>query len=176
MRKELLFAAVAILLAIAPARAQSLTFFFGSANLDPLAQGPQLKILAAQSSNKIPQGDVNAFDDFFLINGLGKLKVNFNAQLQNKGQKPLPGWLGNIPYSNHAISYDLQAAFVLVKAKFNMPNARAGNVTVYKTVNTKQIVYSYAVSLTRTVCQQYLFTPVTGDMQIGVRASCFWSL
>ena len=63
-----------------------------------------------------------------------------------------------------------------MKAKYNLPNARAGNVTVYKTVNTKQIVYSYAVSLTPTVCQQYLFTPVTGGFQVGMQASCYWSL
>ena len=63
-----------------------------------------------------------------------------------------------------------------MKAKYNLPNARAGNVTVYKTVNTKQLVYSYAVSLNRTVCQQYLFTPATGGFQIGMQASCYWSL
>jgi hypothetical protein len=176
MRKELFFAAIIILLAVAPARSQSITSFFNTANLEPLAQSPQLRILAGQSSSKIPQADVNAFDDFFLINGAGKLEVNFNGQLQNKGQKPLPYWAGNTAYSNHEILSDLQTGFSLVKAKFNIPNARAGNVTVYKTLLTKQIVYSYAVSLPRNVCQQYLFTPATGGLQIGMRASCFWSL
>ena len=176
MRKELFFAAIITLLAVAPARSQSLTLFFNSANLEPLAQSPQLRILAGQSSNKSPQADVNAFDDFFLINGPGKLEINFNGQLQNKGQKPLPYWAGNTAYSNHEILYDLQAGFSQVKAKYNIPNARAGNVTVYKTLLTKQIVYSYAVSLSRTICQQYLFTPATGGLQIGMRAGCFWSL
>lgn len=176
MRKELVFAAIILLLAGAPARSQSLTVFFNTANLDPLAQSPQLRILAGQSSNKIPQADVNVFDDFFLINGPGKLEVNFNGQLQNKGQKSLPYWAGNTAYYNHEILYDLQAGFSLVKAKFNIPNARAGNVTVYKALFTKQIVYSYAVSLPRNICQQYLFTPATGGLQIGMRASCFWSL
>jgi len=176
MRSELFFVAIIILMAVAPAHAQSLTFFFNTTNLEPLAQSPQLRILAGQSSNKIPQADVNAFDDFFLINGPGKLEVNFNGQLQNKGQKPLPYWAGNTAYSNHEILYDLQAGFSQVKAKYNIPNARAGNVTVYKTLLTKQIVYSYAVSLSRTICQQYLFTPATGGLQIGMRAGCFWSL
>ncbi len=36
--------------------------------------------------------------------------------------------------------------------------------------------YSYAVSLTPTVGQQYLYTPSTGDMQIGLKVSCYWSL
>jgi hypothetical protein len=176
MRKQLCLAAVALLLAVSPARAQWLTFFFNTANLDPIARSPQVRILAAQSSSRIAQADVNAFDDFFLINGPGMLEVNFNGQLQVKGQKPLPHWLGNSPYSNHEIFYDLQAGFSQVKARFNLPNARAGNVTVYKTTNTKQIVYDYAVSLTPTLCQQYLFTPATGDMQKGMQASCYWTL
>jgi hypothetical protein len=176
MRKELFFAAMIILLAVAPVRSQSITLFFNTANLEPLAQSPQLRVLAGQSSNKSPQADVNAFDDFFLFSGPGKLEVNFNGQLQNKGQKTLPYWAGNTAYSNHEILYDLQAGFSLVKAKFNIPNARAGNVTVYKTLFSKQIVYSYAVSLPRNVCQQYLFTPATGGLQIGMRANCVWSL
>ncbi len=103
MRQKLLFAAVILLLAVTPARAQWLTFFFNTAYLDPLAQSPDIRILAAQSSAKIPQADVNAFDDFFLINGPGRLKVNFSGSLQNKGQRPLPGWVGQSPYSNHEI-------------------------------------------------------------------------
>jgi len=88
----------------------------------------------------------------------------------------LPYWAGNTPYSNHDIFFDLQVGFALVKAHFNLPNALAGNVTVYKTLNTNQIVYSYAVSRTATVCQQYLFTPATGTFQRGMQASCYWSL
>jgi len=41
MRKELCLAAVALLLAVAPARAQWLTFFFNTANLDPIARSPE---------------------------------------------------------------------------------------------------------------------------------------
>jgi hypothetical protein len=176
MRKHLLLAAAAILLSVAPASAQNLTFFMSTAWLDGLAQAPTIRILAAQSSAHVPMADVNAFNDFYLINGPGRLQVHFNYGLQNLGQKPLPGWVGQSPYSNHQIFADIQTGFNLVKAKFGMPNARAGNVTVYKTTNTNQIVYSYAVSLTPTVCQQYLYTPATGNMQIGLRASCYWSL
>jgi hypothetical protein len=176
MRKHLLLAAVAILLHAAPASAQNLTFFLSSAYLDGLAQSPTIRILAAQSKAHIPMADVNAFDDFYLINGPGMLQVHFNYGLQNLGQKPLPGWFGQSPYSNHQIFVDIQIGFTLVKAKFGIPNARAGNVTVYKTTNTNEIIYSYAVSLTPTVCQQYLYTPSTGNMQLGLRASCYWSL
>jgi hypothetical protein len=176
MRKRLWLAAMALLLIAAPARAQSLTLFFNNANLVPLAKSPQLRILAAQPANKMPQADVNAFDDFYLINGPGKLKVHFNGQLRNLGMKALPYWAGNTPYSNHDIFFDLQVGFGLVKTHFNIPNALAGNVTVYKTTNTNEIVYSYAVSLSRTVCQQYLFTPATGGFQRGMQASCYWSL
>ncbi len=176
MRMKLWLAVAAMIFAVTPAHAQWLTFFFNTANLDPLAQSPQVRILAGQSASRIPQADVNAFDDFFLINGPGKLEVSFNGALQNKGQKALPYWAGNTAYSNHEIWYDLQLGFSQVKARYNLPNARAGNVTVYKTLNTNQIVYSYAVSLTPTVCQQYLFTPSTGAFQIGMRASCYWTL
>jgi hypothetical protein len=106
-----------VILAVSPARAQWLTFFFNTANLDPIARSPQVRILAAQSSSRIAQADVNAFDDFFLINGPGMLEVNFNGQLQVKSQKPLPHWLGNSPYSNHEIFYDLQAGFLASEGK-----------------------------------------------------------
>jgi hypothetical protein len=176
MRRRLWLAAMALLLTAAPARAQSLTLFFNNANLVPVAKSPLLHILAAQPSSKMPQADVNAFDDFYLINGPGKLKVHFNAQLRNLGVKFLPYWAGNTPYSNHDIVFDLQVGFTLVKAHFNIPNALAGNVTVYKTINTNEIVYSYAVSVSPSLCRQYLFTPSTGGFQRGVQASCYWSL
>jgi hypothetical protein len=176
MRKTLLLSLFACMLAVAPARAQSLTFFFNTAYLDPLAQSPLLLNLDAQSVSRTPQVDVNAFDDFYLINGPGRLKVNFDRWLQNKGQVPLPGWIGVAQFSNHDIFYDLQAGFESVKAKYNMPNARVGRVTVYKTLNTGQLVYDYAVALTPTLCQEYLFTPQTGGFQLGYRVNCYVSL
>ena len=95
MRKVVLLGAVASMLAIAPASAQSLTQFLQSANLDPLAQSPKVLNLEAQSSSKTAQADVNAFDDFFLINGPGKLVVDIlDKQLQKKGDVPIRGWIG----------------------------------------------------------------------------------
>jgi len=178
MRKALLLGVVAATLAIAPASAQSLTQFFQSANLDPLAHSPMLLNLEAQSASKTAQPDVNAFDDFFLINGPGKLVVNFDKQLQNKGDVPLPGWIGVAQYSNHAITADLQEGFEKVKAHYKMPNAKAGHVTVYKTLNTGQLVYDYAVQRTPGApsCQEYLFTPSTGGFQLGMQTGCYWSL
>jgi hypothetical protein len=178
MRKALLFGLAASIWATAPASAQSLTDFFKNANLDPLAQSPMVLNLEAQSASKTAQADVNAFDDFFLINGPGKLVVNFSKTLQNKGQVSIPGWIGVAQYSNHDISADLQEGFQKVKANFHMPNAKAGHVTVYKTINTQQFVYDYAVQPTpkSTQCQEYLFTPATGGFQRGLMTSCIWTL
>jgi hypothetical protein len=176
MRKAFWLGVVACLLTVAPARAQSLTFFFNTAWLDPLAQSPLLLNLAAQSSRRVALPDVNAFDDFYLINGPGRLKVNFNSQLQNKGQVPVPGWIGVAQFSNHEIFYDLQTGFERVKANYNLPNARVGHVTVYKTIQTQQLVYDYAVQISPTLCQEYLFTPATGGFQRGFRVGCFVNL
>ncbi|MFI5020580.1 MAG: hypothetical protein ACHQRJ_02860 [Alphaproteobacteria bacterium] len=178
MRKALLLGAVASMLAIAPASAQSLTQFFQSANLDPLAQSPKILNLEAQSSSKTAQADVNAFDDFFLINGPGKLVVNFDKQLQKKGEVPIRGWIGVALFSNHDIMADLQAGFEAVKAQYKMPNAVAAHVVVYKTINTQQLVYDYAVQKTpdAPTCQEYLFTPATKRPQLGMATGCFWTL
>jgi|SRR5579864_375018 len=178
MRKTLLYAAVAATLASAPASAQSLTGFLGGAYLDPLAQSPYVLDLEAQSSTHTAQANVNTFDQFFLINGPGKLVVQFNNALQNLGQVHIPGWIGVLQYSNHEIWFDLQYGFDLVKAHFNMPNAKAGHVVVYKTINTHQLVYDYAVQRVAgsQVCQEYLFTPETSGFQLGLRTNCFWTL
>lgn len=176
MRKALLLGIAASVLAIAPASAQSLTFFFNTAFLDPLAQSPLLLNLTAQPASRVAQADVNAFDDFYLINGPGRLRVHFNHALQNLGQVPLPGWIGVAQYSNHEIFYGIQSGFEQVKAKYNMPNARAGHVTVYKTLNTGQLVYDYAVQIAGNRCQEFLFTPFAGGFQRGFQVSCFQSL
>lgn len=176
MRKALVFGVLAMLLAVSPARAQSLTFFFKTAYLDPLAQSPLLLNLTAQSSQKVPQASVDAFDDYFLINGPGRLMVNFNSALQNKGQVALPGWIGVAQYSNYAISYDLQGGFLQVKAKYNMPNARVARVTIYRTLNTGQLVYDYAVPRAGGRCQEYLFTPDNAGFQLGMQVNCYTTL
>jgi hypothetical protein len=168
MRKALLFGVAASVLVAAPASAQSLTFFFNSAYLDPLAQSPLVLNLTAQTANKVAQADAKAFNDYFLINGPGRLMVNFDRQLQNKGQVPLPGWIGVAQYSNHEIFYDLQDGFQRMKANYNMPNARAGHVTIYKTLNTGQLLYDYAVQISPTLCQEYLFTPFTGGFRSDI--------
>ena len=174
MRKAWLLGVMAWMLASAPAHAQ-LTSFFNSSNLSGLAQSPELLNLSAQSANKVPQANVNAFNDFYLINGLGKLKVHFNGALQNLGQKALPGWIGVAQFYNWTIWYDLQAGFDQVKAQYNMPNARAARVTVYKTLNTGTLVYDYAIPLKGNICREYLFTPPSG-FQLGMTVNCYESL
>lgn len=176
MRKALLLGLTVAFLAATPASAQSLTSFFNSAPLATLAQSQTILTLTAQSVSKVARADVNAFDDYSLINGPGTLRVHFNRQLQNLGQVSMKGWYGVAPYSNNDIVYDLQLGFDRVKAAYNMPAARAGNVTVYKTVNTGQIVYDYAVLKTATTCREYLFTPATGGIQLGFMVNCFKSL
>ena len=176
MRKTLFYGIVAAILAAAPANAQSLTGFFGGSNLEPLANGPLVRNLEAQSQNRVPQPNVNAFDDYFLINGTGRLVVNFNGALQIKGLVPISTWIGVAPYSNHEIWFDIQAGFDIVKQHYNMPNAAAGHVVVYKTVNTQQLVYDYAVALQTGRCQEYLFTPATFGFQMGLMTRCHWSL
>lgn len=175
MRNALLCGIFAAILVAAPARAQSLTDFFRGANLDPLAQSPTVLNLEAQSTSKTPQADVNVFDDYFLINGPGKLMVNFDRSLQNKGQVPLPGWMGVARYSNHDISADLQDGFQKVIAHYKMPGAKAAHVAIYKTLNTAQLVYDYAIPRGAR-CQEYLFTPATGGFQLGLQTNCYWTL
>lgn len=176
MRKSLWLGVIAWMLASAPASAQPLTLFLRSAPLGGLAQSPDVLNLSAQPVNKVPQNTVNAFNDFYLINGPGKLKVHFNEFLQNLGQKALPGWIGVARYSNHAIFYDLDIGWEEVKAHYKMPSARVARVTVYKTLNTGQLVYDYAVPMNGGVCREYLFTPETQGFQLGMVVNCFETL
>ena len=74
--------------------------FSRSAGEGPVGAEPDL----AKRQQGRAQADVNAFNDFYLINGIGKLKVRFNGQLQNLGQVALPGWLG-VPISTALISH-----------------------------------------------------------------------
>ena len=102
--------------------------------------------------------------------------VHFNGALQNLGQKAIPMWIGVAPYSNHAITYDLQGGFEQVRAKYGMPAARAASVVVYRTLNTGQIVYDYRIPTKGGRCQEYLFTPDSGGFQIGMQVNCYMSL
>jgi hypothetical protein len=181
MRKVLLAAtaasAFALLAGTAVAQSNSLTTFLSSSNLTPLSQTAMVLNLEAQMADGSGQQDVNNFNQFFLINGTGKLVVQFNGTLANQGQKVLPGWMGVAQYSNHAISSDIQAGWQAVKAKYALTNAVA-NVVVYKTLNTAQLVYDYGVQTApgSKVCQEYLYTPATQGFQIGMQTGCSWSL
>jgi len=193
MRKALVFGvfgvSAVLLAAVSPARAQAevllpypaLTIFFRTANLEPLSQSQFVLNLAAQSSTKQPQANVNLFDDFYLINGQwsgspNNLIVHFNGSLQNLGQRVIPTWIGVAQFSNHAITYDLQAGLQQVKAKYGMPSARATSVVVYRTINTGQIVYDYRIPIAGGRCQEYLFIPDNGGFQLGMQGGCYISL
>ena len=164
-------------LTVAGARAETLTQFLSGINLTPLAKGPMVLNLEAQSTTKTPQDDVNKFDDFFLINGMGKFVVNFDHALANKGQVAIPGWMGVAPYINHAITADIQDGWTAVKAHFKLTMG-LGHVTVYRTLNTGQLVYDYAVltSPDAASCQEYLYTPARMTFQKGLVAGCYWVL
>ncbi|HEY0282929.1 MAG TPA: hypothetical protein VGC27_09935, partial [Rhizomicrobium sp.] len=159
------------------AQAETLTQFFGASDLTGLAKDTTVLNLEAQSASKTAQTDVNAFDDFFLINGAGKLVVNFDRALHNKGEAAIPGWVGVARYSNHVIKSDIQAGYEAVKAQYKLTNA-LGHVTVYKTLNTGQLVYDYAVELSpgSAVCQEYLYLPATKAFQLGMTVGCYWTL
>jgi hypothetical protein len=181
MQKTLLATAAVSVLALAcggaSAQSNSLTTFFSSSNLAPLSQTATVLNLEAQMADGSGQQDVNSFNQFFLINGTGKLVVQFNGSLANQGQKVLPGWMGVAQYSNHTISSDIQAGWQAVKAKFSLTNA-VGGVVIYKTLNTAQLVYDYRVQVSpgSSVCQEYLYTPANSGFQMGVKTNCTWSL
>jgi hypothetical protein len=163
----------------APAsQAQSLTDFLRNSNLDALAKSNKILNLAAQSSNKSAQGDVNAFDDFFLVNGPGRLLVNFDKALQVKGQKNIPRRIGVAVYSNHEISADLQDGFEKVKQKYTLGSAPVSFVVIYKTLNMNpQLVYDYAIQRPPSKrCQEYLYIPQTQDFEKGGMTTCKWTL
>jgi len=180
MRNVLLCGLFAATIVTAPAQAQSLTDFFKNANLDPLAKAPTVLDLEAQSASKTPQSNVNVFDDYFLIAGDCQRPpasvVNFDRQLQNKGEKTIGCWIGVAQYSNHQISADLQDGFDKVIANYHMPlGTRAAHVVIYKTLNTGQLVYDYAIPR-GSRCQEYLYVPATGGFQLGMSTSCYWTL
>ncbi|HEX3673069.1 MAG TPA: hypothetical protein VHU87_02245 [Rhizomicrobium sp.] len=173
-------AAAALFLAPCAANAQSgfsLTHFFSTSNLQPLAGTPMVLNLAAEMAHRTFQGDVNSFDDFMLISGNGKKRVFFNRHLMNQGGITMGNWLGVAPFDNHAITSDLQAGWQAVKAKYNLTSGVA-HVIVYKTLNTSQLVYDYAAPIggSDMNCQEYLYTPATGDFQTGMKTMCWIGL
>jgi hypothetical protein len=178
MNKTLLAAAAVSSLALAGGAAEaqsfSLTHFFSTSNLEPLAGTPMLLNLGGQNRNRTFEQDVNSFDDFMLIDGTGKKRVGFDRQLTKKSTMTLGGWMGVAQFDNHAISSDLQAGWQAVKAKYSLTNGVA-HVIVYKTLNTSQLVYDYAVQLGSSGmnCQEYLYTPATHGFQTGMQTGCW---
>jgi len=180
MKFRTLFVAVAALLltgTVADAQSFSLTQFFATSNLEPLSGTPTLLNLGAQTANRVFVQDVNTFDNFMLINGSGKKRVVFNRHLTNEGSLNLGSWIGVAQFDNHTITSDLQAGWLAVKAKYSLTNGVA-HVIVYKTINTSQLVYDYAVQLGSSGmnCQEYLYTPATGDFQLGMQTGCWIGL
>jgi hypothetical protein len=177
---KFLAAVAALALASGAANAQSsfsLTEFFKTSNLQPLAGTPMLLNLGAQMDHRTFQQDVNNFDDFMLINGTGKKRVVFNRHLMNQGGITLGSWIGVAQFDNHAITADLQEGWQAVKAKYNLTSPVA-HVIVYKTLNTSELVYDYAVQLGTSDmnCQEYLYTPSTKNFQTGLKTMCWIGL
>ena len=174
--KMLLAAAAAVALTAGTAQAQgfSLTDFFKTSNLQPLSGTPMLLNLGGQNRNRTFEQDVNSFDDFMLIDGTGTKRIGFDRQLTKKSTMTLGGWMGVAQFDNHTISSDLQAGWQAVKAKYSLSNGVA-HVIVYKTLNTSQLVYDYAVQLGSSGmnCQEYLYTPATQGFQTGMQTGCW---
>ncbi|MBV8978558.1 MAG: hypothetical protein JO261_04425 [Alphaproteobacteria bacterium] len=177
MKFGLVFAAAAALAltgSAADAQGFSLTQFFATSNLEPLSGTPTMLNLGAQMDHRTFQQDVNNFDDFMLIDGTGKKRVMFNRHLMKQGSMALGSWVGVAQFDNHSITADLQAGWQAVKAKYSLTTGLA-HVIVYKTLNTSQLVYDYAVQLGNSDmnCQEYLYTPATGAFQPGFRTGCW---
>ena len=179
MRKTLLMTVAVVALGVAGAQAESLTEFFAKSDLTALAKSNTVLNLEAQSTAKKVKDDVDTYDDFFLINGEGKLVVNFNHAFKNKGQKRLPGWVGVSKYNNHTITDDIQTGWNVVKAKYALTDGVA-HVVVYKTLNAQppRFVYDFAVPNEPggTMCQEYLYLPASREVEPGMPTGCYWSL
>jgi hypothetical protein len=171
-------AAVALVMAASGAQAQniSLNRFFGTANLQPLAETPMVLNLGAQMDHRTVQQDVNKFDDYMLINGTGKKRVFFNRHLMNQGSITLGSWTGVAPFEVREVRFDIQAGWEAVKAKYGLTNGVA-HVIIYKPLNSSQLVYDYAVPIgsSEMNCQEYLFTPNSG-FQVGLKTGCWIGL
>lgn len=164
-------------LGAASAKAETLTAFFSTSDLTKIAGTTDVLDLAAQNAAKTGSQDVNTFDDFYLINGTGQLVVNFDHSLKVKGQAKIPGWLGPALMSNKEITADIQDGWLVVKKAFGLSGPVA-NITVYKTLNTSQVVYCYTAlpADSNNMCMQYLYTPATKKTEPGMKATCYWDL
>ncbi|MGH6871539.1 MAG: hypothetical protein ACREHE_08535 [Rhizomicrobium sp.] len=179
MTFKLAAAAAALVLVSGAASAQgsfSLTQFFSTSNLQPLAGTPTVLNLAAQMDHRTLQQDVNNFDDFMLINGTGKKRVFFNRHLMNQGTMVLGSWIGVAQFDNHTITADLEDGWKAVKAKYSLGSV--AHVIVYKTLNTNELVYDYAspIGSSEMNCQEYLYTPSTKGFQLGMKTGCWIGL
>lgn len=166
-----------LVLGVVSAKAQNLTTFLSTSDLTKIARTSEVRDLAAQNAAKTGSQDVNTFDDFYLINGTGHLVVNFDHSLKVKGQAEIPGWFGPASMSNKEITADIQDGWLVVKKAFGLSGPVA-NVTVYKTLNTSQIVYCYTAlpADSNNMCMQYLYTPATKKTEPGMKATCYWDL
>ena len=178
--KLLAAAAAALALTAGTASAQSdfwLTKFFATANLQPLSGTPMLLNLAAQMDHRTMQNDMNKFDEFMLISGDGKKRVFFNRHLMSQGTMEIGNWIGVAQFDNHTVTPDIEAGWEAVRTKYNLTRG-AAHVIVYKTINTSQLVYDYAAPVgdSEMNCQEYLYTPATRGMQLGMRTMCWIGL
>jgi hypothetical protein len=180
MKFHLLAAAAALVLASGGASAQSdfwLSKFFSTANLQPLAGTPTVLNLAAQMDHRTMQDDMNKFDEYMLISGDGKKRVFFNRHLMSQGTMNIGNWIGVAPFDNHTVTPDIEAGWQAVKTKYSLTRG-AAHVIVYKTLNTSQLVYDYAAPVGHSDmdCQEYLYTPATRSMQLGMKTMCWIGL
>ncbi|MCP4129374.1 MAG: hypothetical protein GY754_00015 [bacterium] len=155
---------------------ESLTKFFHDSDFSQISKTKTNRLLVAQKVSKTGSDDVNNFNDFFLINGMGELLVNFDHALKVKGEVKMPGWLGPANLDNKNIKDDIQDGWQAVKKAFSI-SGPVTNVGVYKTLNTNQIVYCYTVLPSKNdMCMQYLYTPATKKSEVGMWARCYMDL
>lgn len=158
--------------------ADPLRDFLGGADLSSISQSTKVLILEAQSVQ--PQTDLNAFDDFFLVNQAGTLLANFDRGLAVKGSKEIPRRLGLEVYSNHDIpAVGLQEGLDKVRPNFLLNGAAVGHVSIIRPlVPSQPFVYDYTV-VTNTPgsgCFEYLYVLPSMTFQKGYPTYCQWTL
>lgn len=157
---------------------ESVTLFLRSVDYKSLGGTQDVVLLIGQSSRKAYLTDVNDCDEFFLINGNGNLNVEFNQKGEKVKECPIPGWIGVGNYiAKDEIHWDLQQGFLEVQKHFGLHEAKLGNIGIYKTLNTQEIIYDYTIDVPgASFCQEYLYAPASGTFQVGMQTTCFWNM
>jgi len=131
--------------------------------------------------------NVNNFDNFVAIGVLPSPVTHINSadfdasQTVLKETKRMGSWIGVANFKQNEIpELSLQDGLIALQACMQRhrnptPTNRVTNVTLYKTLNTAQVVYDYAFvdpALPKGSCQEYLYLPSAKYCEEGTVTSC----